>query len=153
MEEYLKVGEQAPDFESMDLEGNKIKLSDFRGSPVVLYFYPKDNTPGCTAEACNFRDNFDSLKGKGIKVLGVSVDNQKSHKKFQEKFNLKFPLVVDDSKKITTAYKANGMFGTAKRITYIIDGDGKIAYIYEKVSPKNHATEVLEKINELKLLK
>ena len=153
MEEYLKVGEQAPDFESVDQEGKKIKLSDFRGKPVVLYFYPKDNTPGCTAEACNFRDNFDSLKDKGITVLGVSVDNQKSHKKFQEKFNLNFPLVVDDSKKITGAYKVNGMFGTAKRITYVIDGDGKIAFVYEKVSPKNHATEVLEKINELNLLK
>ena len=151
MEEHLNVGEKAPDFESVDQEGKKIKLSHFKGSPVVLYFYPKDNTPGCTAEACNFRDNLESLQSHGIKVLGVSVDDEKSHKKFQEKYNLNFPLVVDDKKSITESYKAKGMFG-AKRITYIIDGDGKIAFVYPKVKPNGHAVEVLEKIKELKLV-
>ncbi|MHB8360294.1 MAG: peroxiredoxin [Thermoplasmataceae archaeon] len=151
MEEYLKAGEKAPEFESVDQEGKPIKLADFRGSPVVLYFYPKDNTPGCTTEACNFRDNLESLQAHGIKVLGVSVDDQKSHKKFQEKYDLNFSLVVDDKKSITEKYKANGMFG-AKRITYIIDGNGTIAYTYPKVKPNGHALEVLDKIKELKLI-
>lgn len=151
MEELLRPGTMAPDFESVDQDGKHVKLSSFRGSPVVLYFYPKDDTPGCTAEACNFRDNFSQFKEKGITVLGVSVDSQKSHKKFQEKYNLNFTLVADDSKKIVTQYGVKGMTGHANRVTYLIDRDGKIAHVYEKVSPKTHGSEVLDKMKELKL--
>lgn len=151
MAELLKVGQEAPEFSSVDQDGNTLKLSDFRGKPVVLYFYPKDDTPGCTAEACNFRDNSDQYENAGVKVLGVSVDSQKSHKKFVEKYGLNFTLVADDSKSIATQY---GVLGgnTASRVTYLIDRDGKIAHVYPKVSPKEHAVEVMGKLKELQIL-
>ncbi len=150
MAELLKVGEAAPDFNSVDQDGQQIKLGDFKGKPVVLYFYPRDDTPGCTAEACNFRDNNELYQKKGVKVLGVSVDSQKSHKKFVEKYNLNFTLVADDGKKIAESY---GVLGgnTASRVTYLIDREGKIAHVYPKVSPKEHAVEVMSKLNELGL--
>ena len=150
--ELLKVGDRAPDFESVDQNGNKVKLSSFKGKPVVLYFYPKDDTPGCTAEACNFRDNSSMYEKSGVKVLGVSVDGQNSHKKFVDKYNLNFTLVADDSKSISKNYGTLGE-RSASRVTYLIDPDGKIAYVYPKVSPKEHAVEVLEKLKELKLVK
>ncbi len=153
MEELLSTGSVAPDFESVDQDGKSVKLSTFRGSPVVLYFYPKDDTPGCTMEACNFRDNFSQFKDRGITVLGVSVDGQRSHKKFQEKYKLNFTLVADDSRKIVSSYGAKGMTGSAKRVTYIIDKEGKIAHVYEKVTPKEHGVEVLSKMRELGLVK
>lgn len=150
MAELLKVGEAAPDFNSVDQDGQQIKLGDFKGKPVVLYFYPRDDTPGCTAEACNFRDNNELYQKKGVKVLGVSVDSQKSHKKFVDKYNLNFTLVADDGKKIAESY---GVLGgnTASRVTYLIDREGKIAHVYPKVSPKEHAVEVMSKLNELGL--
>jgi len=148
--ETLNVGDLAPDFETIDQDGKKVKLSDFKDSVVVLYFYPKDNTPGCTTEAKNFRDNIDLFTEKGIKVFGVSVDSSESHKKFQEKFNLNFTLLADKPKEIVNKYGVLGL-ATAKRVTYIIK-DGKIVYVYPKVSPKEHAKEVYEKIQELNLI-
>ena len=148
--ETLNVGDTAPDFEAIDQDGNKVRLSDFKDNIVVLYFYPRDNTPGCTMEAKNFRDNIDLFKEKGIKVLGVSVDSSESHKKFQDKFSLNFTLVSDKPKDIVKKYGVLGL-ATAKRVTYIIK-DGKIVYVYTKVSPKEHAKEVYDKIVDLKLI-
>jgi peroxiredoxin Q/BCP len=146
----LKVGDAAPDFEIPgDKEGKK--LSDYRGKVTVVYFYPKDFTSGCTTEACNFRDNYDKFKAKGIEVFGVSVDSQESHRKFAEKYSLPFPLVPDNSKEIAKKYGVLGM-ASAKRVTFIVGKDGKIAFIFPKVNPKNHAEEVLKKIEEIGLI-
>jgi peroxiredoxin Q/BCP len=146
----LKIGDVAPDFVSTDQHGNGVKLSDFRGSRVILYFYPKDDTPGCTAEACSLRDSYQDLLDKGYKVIGVSADNAKSHKKFADKFNLPFPLLPDTDKEIVKAY---GVWGKKKfmgreyegiiRTTFIIGEDGKIAGVIEDVKTKNHADQVL----------
>ena len=151
MADLLKVGDIAPDFTSVDHDGKEIRLSSFKGKPVVVYFYPKDDTPGCTVEACNFRDNYDNYEKKGVKVLGVSVDSQKSHKKFVEKYGLNFTLVADDKKEIAKNY---GVLGerNASRVTYIIDREGKVAHVYPKVSPKDHAVEVMGKLENLKLV-
>ncbi len=151
MAELLNIGSEAPDFEAMDQDGSTVKLSSFKGKPVVLYFYPKDNTPGCTAEACNFRDFNSEFEKKGVKVLGVSVDSIKSHKKFESKFDLNFTLVSDSEKIISQNYGTLGHF-TSSRVTYLIDREGKIAYVYKKVSPKEHGSEVLAKLGELNLL-
>ncbi len=148
--ELLKVGDPAPDFETVDQNGKTVRLSDFRGMPVVLYFYPKDNTPGCTVEAKNFRDNIDIFNSKA-KVIGVSVDSQESHMKFHEKLNLNFDLLSDKNKDIVKKYGVLGV-ATAKRVTYIIDKDGKIAYVFEKVKPDGHAKEVYEKMKELNII-
>ncbi|MCL4312283.1 MAG: peroxiredoxin [Candidatus Thermoplasmatota archaeon] len=148
--ETLNVGDHAPDFETLDQDGKIVKLADFKDKVVVLYFYPKDNTPGCTMEAKNFRDNIDMFKEKEIAVLGVSVDSSESHKKFQEKLGLNFTLLSDRPKEIVKKYGVLGL-ATAKRVTYIIK-DGKIVYVYPKVSPREHAKEVYEKIEELKLV-
>lgn len=150
MVEPLEKGTTAPDFESVDQNGERIRLSDFDGKIRVVYFYPRDNTPGCTKEACNFRDNFDEYEKKGVKVFGISVDSQKAHKNFSDKYELNFPLVVDNSKEISEKYGVLGP-SSAKRVTYIIGKDGKIAHVYAKVSPKEHAAEVLQKIEDLKL--
>lgn len=150
MVEPLEVGSVAPDFESVDQNGQKIKFSDYNGKVRVVYFYPRDNTPGCTTEACNFRDNYSQYEDSGIKVFGVSVDSEASHKKFADKYELNFTLVADDSKDIAQKYGVLGV-NSAKRVTYIVDREGKIAFVYPKVSPKEHATEVLSKISELNL--
>lgn len=147
----LTTGMDAPDFTSVDQMGNAVKLSQYRGSPVVLYFYPKDDTPGCTVEACNFRDNHEDFEKRGIKVLGVSVDTAQSHKKFQDKYGLNFTLVADNSKEISQKYGVLGE-SNAKRVTYLISQDGKIAHIYPKVTPKDHALEVMSKMQELKII-
>ncbi len=149
MENELKIGDVAPDFE-LPFGSGKRRLSEYRGKVVVVYFYPKDDTPGCTTEACNFRDNFDDYKSKGIEVIGVSVDSESSHKKFAEKYDLPFVLTADTSKEISKKYNVLGI-GTAKRVTFIINKEGKIAHIYPKVSPKEHANEVMGKIKELGL--
>jgi peroxiredoxin Q/BCP len=149
--ELLKVGDTAPDFNSVDQNGKPVRLSDFKGKPVVVYFYPKDDTPGCTKEACNFRDNYAEYEKAGVKVLGISVDDPHSHKKFEEKYKLNFTLVADHEKKISENF---GVLGdrNAKRVTYIIGKDGKIAHVYPKVSPDEHAVEVMKKLKELKML-
>ncbi len=151
MVELLSVGNVAPDFDAKDQQGNPVKLSQFHGHPVVLYFYPKDDTPGCTVEACNFRDSNAEYEKKGVKILGVSVDSVNSHKKFNEKYSLNFTLVSDNERRIAESYGVlNG--ATAKRVTYLIDKSGKIAHVYPSVSPKEHAKEVLLKLSELKLV-
>ncbi len=146
----LQIGSKAPDFEVNDQDGNSVKLSDFRGKKVVLYFYPKDNTPGCTAEACNLRDNYNELRKRGYEVLGVSKDSEKSHQKFIEKQNLPFRLLADTEKKIHDLYGTwveKSMYGrkymgTARK-TFIIDENGKIENIIEKVKTKDHTAQIL----------
>jgi len=145
----LKEGMKAPAFEGIDQDGKTIKLSDFTGKKVVLYFYPKDNTPGCTAEACSLRDNYEELLEKGFAVVGVSADNEKSHKGFATKFSLPFPLIADTSKKILNDYGVYGeklMYGKSflgiKRTTFIIDEKGMIEKIISKVDTKNHSEQI-----------
>ena len=146
----LKAGDRAPDFSGTDQNGKSIRLSDYKGSKVVLYFYPKDMTPGCTVEACAFRDGHGALRKKGAVVLGVSKDGAASHKKFIEKHELPFSLISDESGEIVKAYGAWGeksMYGKKYmgilRITYVIGADGRIAAVFPKVKPATHADEVL----------
>ncbi|CAN5398714.1 thioredoxin-dependent thiol peroxidase [soil metagenome] len=150
----LKEGDKAPDFSSTDQNGKAVSLSDFKGKRVVLYFYPKDDTPGCTKEACSFRDADDVYRAKGITVLGVSTDSEKSHQKFISKFQLPFDLLADVDKKIVEDYGVWGeksMYGKKYmgifRKTFLID-DGKIVKIFEKVDVAAHADEVLEAFDE-----
>ncbi|QFZ92108.2 peroxiredoxin [Synechococcus elongatus] len=138
----LAVGSPAPDFTALDDAGQSIQLSQFRGKTVVLYFYPKDDTPGCTKEACSFRDSYSAYQGKDIVVLGVSTDDSSSHEQFKTKFSLPFPLVADPDRSITQAYDVDGG-GYAKRITYVIDGDGQIIRVYDSVKTDTHATDIL----------
>jgi peroxiredoxin Q/BCP len=140
----LSVGNTAPDFTAKDTNGNTVKLADYAGKKVVLYFYPKDDTPGCTKQACSFRDNYDQYLSKGITVFGVSRDDEASHQRFTEKFNLPFPLLADTDGAITTAYDVDGG-GYSKRVTYVLD-DGKIAQVYDTVKTDTHATDVLAEI-------
>jgi peroxiredoxin Q/BCP len=146
----LNEGEIAPDFSTQMVEGDQIKpvkLSDFRGKRVVLYFYPKDFTPGCTKEACSFRDGFSRFQKAGIVVLGCSIDSSDNHRAFIKKYSLQFPLLLDPDKTIARTYgAANGIpiLGFDKRITYLIDPAGKILKVYPSVDPSVHATEILE---------
>ena len=147
----VKVGQKAPDFTALNDKGEKVKLSDLKGKKVVLYFYPKDDTPGCTKEACAFRDGIDEIKGQGAVVLGVSADSVDSHKKFKSKFDLNFPLLADTDKKIIESYgvwKEKSMYGKKfmgiERTTFVIDEQGKIAQIFPKVKVDQHYDEVLE---------
>ena len=147
----LKIGDQAPDFNSIDQDGNPVRLKDFKGHKLILYFYPKDNTPGCTAEACNLRDNYAELLKKGYKIIGVSADDEKSHKNFIAKNVLPFPLIPDKGKIIIRDY---GVWGKKKlygkeyeginRMTFIISENGKIEKIFTKVDTKNHAEQILK---------
>lgn len=147
----LRVGDKAPDFRINDQDGKPVRLSDFRGSKVVLYFYPRDMTPGCTAEACNLRDNYRSMKKKGYEILGVSTDTEKSHKKFAEKEKLPFRLLADTEKSIHESYGTwieKSMYGRkymgTARITFVIDEKGVIEDIIDKVDTKNHVSQILE---------
>jgi len=141
----LAVGAQAPNFTAKDDTGNTISLSDFQGKTVVLYFYPKDDTPGCTKEAQGFRDAFEEYQGKDIVVLGVSMDDEASHKMFKEKYGLPFKLVADSDGSIAKAYDVEGG-GYAKRVTYIINSSGVIDKVYEKVQTDSHAKDILAEI-------
>lgn len=145
----LKEGMKAPVFEGVDQDGKVVRLSDFSGRKVVLYFYPKDNTPGCTAEACNLRDNYNELLKKGFAVVGVSMDSEKSHKNFAVKHSLPFPLIADTSKKILNDYgvwKEKSMYGKSflgiVRTTFIIDEKGIIEKIISKVDTKSHSGQI-----------
>lgn len=143
----VMVGDPAPDFQIKDDAGKMRTLAEFRGKKVVLYFYPKDNTPGCTKEACSFRDGYSTLQEAGIVILGISFDSPESHRKFKEKQKLPFILLSDEKKDVAEAYGASGgLFGSlaAKRYTYLIDEHGRIAHIFKKVDVKNHAEEVLQ---------
>jgi len=147
----LQEGQAAPDFTAADQDGNTVSLNQFKGKKVVLYFYPKDDTPGCTAEACDFRDNYQGLIAKGIVVLGVSVDDEKSHQKFATKHSLPFTLIADTDKKIVEAYGVWGeknMYGKkymgTNRKTFLIDEEGNISHIISKVDTKNSTAQVLE---------
>jgi peroxiredoxin Q/BCP len=146
----LTVGAKAPAFSAPDQSGKIVSLSDFKGKTVVLYFYPKDDTPGCTAEACSFRDEHSVFLQKGAVVLGVSPDSAKSHTKFTEKFSLPFPLLADEDHTICEAYGVwveKSMYGKTymgvERSTFVIDSKGKLKAIYRKVKPAEHMAEVL----------
>jgi peroxiredoxin Q/BCP len=150
----LKEGNKAPFFEGIDQDGKKISLNDFSGRKLVLYFYPKDNTSGCTAEACNLRDNYDDLLSKGFAVVGVSPDSEKSHKGFAGKYSLPFPLIADTEKKILKDYGVWGekkMYGKTYfgviRTTFIIDERGMIEKIISKVDTKGHTDQIYSMYN------
>ena len=147
----LKESDKAPDFTAKDQNGKTVSLSDFKGINVILYFYPKDDTPGCTKEACSFRDNYQSLVGKGFEVIGVSTDDEKSHKKFESKFNLPFPLIADTGKEIVEAYGVwveKNMYGKkymgTVRTTFIINGEGVISHVINKVDTQNSSQQVID---------
>ncbi|WP_448570194.1 thioredoxin-dependent thiol peroxidase [Trichothermofontia sp.] len=147
----LSIGDPAPDFALPDATGKIVRLADFRGQTVVVYFYPRDNTSGCTKEACGFRDAYPEFQGREVVVLGISTDDAKAHQKFINKYQLPFPLLCDEGGKVATAY---GSYGLKKfmgkeymgvfRHTFVIAPDGTIAQIYRKVKPDTHATEVLQ---------
>jgi peroxiredoxin Q/BCP len=145
----LEVGIMAPLFSATNQDGDTIRLESLRGKWVVLYFYPKDDTPGCTMEAKGFEQLREEFEREDAVILGVSRDDEKSHKEFCTKYGLNFHLLADKDGKIIEAYKAKGMPFT-KRITYLIDPEGKIAFVWKKVNPSKHAKEVLEKLRELK---
>jgi peroxiredoxin Q/BCP len=151
----LSVGDKAPAFSTTDQDGKPVKLSDYKGKKVVLYFYPKDDTPGCTKEACNFRDAWPKLRRRKVDVLGVSVDDAKSHRKFADKFSLPFTLLADTEKKIVNDYGVWGeksLYGRkymgTNRVTYLIDEKGKIAAVWPKVKVDDHVDEVLEAVGK-----
>jgi thioredoxin-dependent peroxiredoxin len=150
-----KEGSPAPDFVLTSDTGEKVRLSDLRGRPVVLYFYPKDDTPGCTKEACGFRDDYARYARAGVAILGVSPDTPGSHTAFKEKFHLPFPLLADEDKKVLKQY---GVWGKKKfmgreymgvlRTTFLIGRDGKLIRVFEKVKPEGHSQEILAALNE-----
>jgi len=150
----LNVGDKAPEFVAFDQNGEQIQLSDFKGKKLILYFYPKDNTPGCTSEACNFRDNYDFWIEKGYQVIGISPDSPVSHQKFIEKYDLPFPLLSDPEKKIIKAYGAWGLkklygreYEGLKRSTFVIDDEGNIMEIFKTVKNKTHTEQIVKKLN------
>jgi thioredoxin-dependent peroxiredoxin len=146
----LKIGDKAPDFEGLTAEGKTVALNNYKGKKLILYFYPKDNTPGCTAQACNLRDNYDLLLKKGYEIVGVSADSQKAHQKFSEKYNLPFPLIADVDKVVIKDY---GVWGLKKfmgreydgifRTTFVISETGIIEDIITKVKTKEHSSQII----------
>jgi thioredoxin-dependent peroxiredoxin len=151
----LEVGDKAPAFKTTNQDGETVSLGDFKGKKLVLYFYPKDDTPGCTKEACSIRDGWSKFRKRGVAVLGVSVDDEKSHRKFIDKFSLPFPLLADTDKTIVKAYGVWGeksMYGRkymgTLRVTYLIDEKGKIAAVWPKVKPEGHAEEILAAVGK-----
>jgi thioredoxin-dependent peroxiredoxin len=149
----LKKGDKAPLLEGTDQNGKKINLNDYWGKKVIVYFYPKDDTPGCTAEACSLRDEYDFLRSKEFEIIGVSADSQQSHKRFETKYDLPFTLIADEDKKNLKAWGAWGeksMYGKIYegilRTTYVISEDGTIEEVFNKVDTKNHANQILESL-------
>ena len=150
---HLKEGDLAPDFKAVDETGAAISLSDYRGKKLILFFYPKDDTPGCTAENCNLRDHYGLLRQKGFEILGVSPDNARKHQGFKEKFSLPFPLIPDTDQAILKAFGAWGekqMYGRTYegviRSTFVIDEAGKIQKVFTKVDTKNHTKQILDAV-------
>ncbi len=148
---YLNPGDKAPDFKSVDQDGKTVSLKDFEGHKLIIYFYPKADTPGCTAESCNLRDNYDDLLNKAYKILGVSPDSVEKQKKFALKYNLPFCLLADEGKEVIKAYGAWGMkkmygkeYEGLLRTTYVIDEVGVVEKVFEKVKTKDHAAQILE---------
>ena len=146
----LTVGKKAPKFKGLDQNGNAIQLADFEGQTLVIYFYPKDNTPGCTSQECDIRDNYKALNKKKIAIIGVSCDDEKSHNKFIDKFELPFPLIADTEQKMVSQFGVwveKSMYGRSymgiARTTFIIDAKGIISHIIEKVDTKNHTAQIL----------
>lgn len=147
----LKVGDKAPNFSAQDEQGNTVSLSDYKGKKLIVFFYPKANTPGCTAEACNLRDNYEVLKSKGYELLGVSADSSKQQTNFKNKYKFPFPLLADEDKSVINAF---GVWGPKKfmgreydgihRMTFIIDENGMIEQVIDKVKTKDHAAQILE---------
>ncbi|HEX9341417.1 MAG TPA: peroxiredoxin [Thermoplasmata archaeon] len=148
MADLLEPGTEAPDFEGVTQDGREIRLRDFEGRPVVLYFYPEDDTPGCTREACAFRDDLGALKDFRAEVLGVSVQDAASHRAFRERYGLNFDLVADPDKRIARSYNALGLFGVAKRVTYVIGPTRKILAAYRRIDPGSHSREALRVLSE-----
>jgi len=152
----LNIGDPAPAFSLPDAEGNIYSLADLSGKRVVLYFYPRDNTPGCTKEACGFRDNYETYQGNDVVVLGVSTDDAKSHNKFIQKYNLPFPLLIDEGGEVAAKYGSYGLkkfmgkeYMGITRSTFIIGPDGKLEKIYRKVKAETHAETVLADLESL----
>jgi len=152
----LNPGDVAPDFSLPDGEGNVVKLADFRGKRVILYFYPRDNTPGCTKEACGFRDAYPQYQDQNVVILGVSTDDAKSHTKFATKHSLPFPLLTDEGGQVAAQYDSYGLkkfmgkeYMGISRTTFIIGPDGTIEKIYKKVKPEPHAEQILTDLEEL----
>lgn len=150
----LKAGRTAPDFTVNDQDGKPVSLKDYRGKKIALYFYPQDNTPTCTEQACNLRDNFSKLKKKGVVILGVSMDSERKHKNFEKKYTLPFTLLADTDMKLIKAYKVWGekqLFGRnymgILRTTYLINEEGKIDHVIEKVTAKDHAQQIIDTWN------
>jgi thioredoxin-dependent peroxiredoxin len=139
----LAVGTQAPDFNVKDTNGNAVTLAGLAGKKIVMYFYPKDDTPGCTKQACSFRDNYATYQDKGIVILGVSKDSESDHQAFTKKFDLPFPLLADINGEIIAAYDVDGG-GYAKRVTYAIDETGKIVHVDSSVKTDTHANDILK---------
>ncbi len=146
----LKIGDPAPDFQLSDTQGNLIQLSNFKGQRVVLYFYPRDNTPGCTKQACSFRDAYAEYQAQDVVVLGISTDDAKSHQKFVTKYELPFPLLCDEGGKVAAEYDSYGLkkfmgkeYMGISRNTFVIGPDARIEKIYTKVKPENHAAQIL----------
>ncbi|MEX1040365.1 MAG: thioredoxin-dependent thiol peroxidase [Pirellulaceae bacterium] len=156
MSDWLEPGQKAPDFNLATDSGEKVKLSQLKGSPVVVYFYPKDDTPGCTVEACAFRDRSEELKSLGATVLGVSPDDAASHAKFRDKFELNFPLLVDAQHKVAEKYGAwreKNMYGKVsmgiQRSTFLIDQEGKVAKVWKRVKVEGHDQQVIDALKAL----
>ncbi len=153
----LAIGESAPDFTLPDGENNSVQLSELQGHWVVLFFYPKDDTPGCTKEACGFRERYPDFQSEGVKVFGISLNDAKSHQKFSAKYELPFPLLCDLDAEVSSQYESYGLkkfmgkeYNGIYRQSFIIDPTGKLAKIYRKVKPESHAQQVLEDLRQLK---
>jgi peroxiredoxin Q/BCP len=150
----LQIGDAAPDFSLSDTNGNLVRLSDLKGKRVVLYFYPRDNTPGCTKEACGFRDAYADYQAQDMVVLGISTDDAKSHAKFVTKYDLPFPLLCDEGGKVAETYESYGLkkfmgkeYLGISRNTFVVSADGTIEKIYQKVKPDVHATQILSDLS------
>jgi peroxiredoxin Q/BCP len=150
--EHLAIGDAAPEITARDADGNEVTLSGLRGHWVLVYFYPKDDTPGCTIEACTLNDTLGDLRDCGADVIGVSTQDDESHGKFRAKFGLQFALAADTDGAIMEAYKVGhsmGVLPLAARVSYLVGPDGKVAYVWPHVTPKDHAAEVLETVKRL----
>ncbi|MFQ5794781.1 MAG: peroxiredoxin [Candidatus Bipolaricaulia bacterium] len=142
----LSVGDRVPEITAKDQDGNDVSLSQFQGKKLVLYFYPKDDTPGCTKEACAFQDDLGAFADAGVEVVGVSIDDVASHKRFADKYGLSFTLLADPDKQITDAFGVLNPRGKARRVTFVIDESGVIEHVYPKVSPQEHSQEILNRM-------